>query len=296
MAAQEQEIHLDRGRVGGLDQDDAIGRDLGDGVDRKVPGQHVEAVEDQADMLMVGAAHRLPGLAVVVDVAAPGEGLEADLDAELPGEVAELVQVGRNPRHIVDRLGRDAAADQEQRRAEPAHKLELALRALEGLAAQWLGQAFEVTERLQRDDLEAERAGPLAHVLGPAVEVGEIVLEDLDPVEARLGGSGELVGERPGHAHGCDGSRHEQASSNRAPIPTALQYRLRVLKAHARPSGGGGVAAASSLTGFWRFGQSGVWFKSRRSTTMVRTSEIGLVKNSLRNTPTCSCDEIMARR
>ncbi len=62
------------------------------------------------------------------------------------------------------------------------------------LAAQWLGQAFEVTEGLQRDDLETERAGPLAHVLGPAVEIGEIVLEDLDPVEARLGGSGELVG------------------------------------------------------------------------------------------------------
>lgn len=52
MSAQKQQIHLDPGSIGGLNED----------VDRQPLGQHVEAVEDQADMLMVGVPHRLPGL------------------------------------------------------------------------------------------------------------------------------------------------------------------------------------------------------------------------------------------
>jgi hypothetical protein len=61
MSAQKQQIHLDPGSIGGLNEDDPLRRDLPDVVDRQPPGQHVEAVEDQADMLMVGVPHRLPG-------------------------------------------------------------------------------------------------------------------------------------------------------------------------------------------------------------------------------------------
>ena len=118
--AQKEQIHLDRGRVGGLHEDDSIGRDAPDRVDRQPLGQDVEAVQDEADMLMVGARDGLPGLSIVVDVTAPGERLEADHHPEIAGELSQLVQVGGDPRHVVDRFGRDAAADQEERRAEPA--------------------------------------------------------------------------------------------------------------------------------------------------------------------------------
>ena len=208
MAAQEQEVHLDAGRVGGLHQHDPLGRDLGDRLDRAFARERVEGVEDQADMGVVGAPHRLPGLAVVVDVAAPAQGLEADGDAVRLRQLAELVQVGGDPSHVVDGVGRDAAADQEQPGAQAAHQLELAPRAVEGAGAQGLGQALEVAERLQRHDLEPERGRERPHVLGAAVEVGEVVLEDLDAVIARLGGGGELVAERARHADGGDGLLH----------------------------------------------------------------------------------------
>ena len=187
---------------------DLLGRDPGDRLDRAFAGERMERVQDQADMRMVRPPHRFPGLAVVVDVATPAQRLEPDRDAVGPGELAELVQVGRDPRHVVDRVGRDAAADQEQRRAETAHQLELAPGTVEGTGAQRLRQPLEVAERLQGQDLEAERGREGAHILRAAVEIGEVVLEDLDAVVARLGGGGELVAERARHADGGDASLH----------------------------------------------------------------------------------------
>ena len=86
--AQEEQIHVDRGRIGGLHEDDPIGRDLPDVIDRQPLGQDVEAVQDEADMRMVGALHGVPGLSIVVDVTAPGERLEADHHAEFAGKLA----------------------------------------------------------------------------------------------------------------------------------------------------------------------------------------------------------------
>ncbi len=214
--AQEQKVHLDAGRVRGLDEDDALGRDGADGVDRQAPGEQVEAVEDQAHLRMVGRAHRGPGLPVVVDVAAPGQRLEADLDAELARELAQLVQIGRDAGRVVDRFRGHAAADQEQRRAQSLHQLELAPRPLEGASAQRFGQALEVAKRLQRHDLEPERARERPHVLRPAVEIGQIVLEDLDAVETRFRSGAELVGKGSRHADRGDRSLHDHVSRGRS--------------------------------------------------------------------------------
>ena len=100
MPAEEQQVHRDAGRVGGLHQRDALGGDARDGIGRQTAREHVEAVEDHADPRVPGALDRLPGLAVVVDVAAPGERLEADAEVELGGELAELVQVGGDAVHV----------------------------------------------------------------------------------------------------------------------------------------------------------------------------------------------------
>ena len=216
MATQEQEVHLDAGGVGGLHQHDSLARDGGDRLDRAFARERVEGVEDQADMGMVGAPHRLPGLAVVVDVPAPAQGLEADGDPVGLRQLAQLVQIGGDPAHVVDGVGRDAAADQQQAGAQAAHQLELASRPVERAAAQWLWQPLEVAERLQRHDLQAERGSERAHVLRAAVEVGEVVLEDLDAVVARLGGGRELVAERARHADGGDGLLHLASPVRRA--------------------------------------------------------------------------------
>ena len=216
VAAQEQEVHLDPGRIRRLHQHDLLGRDFGDRVQRALAGERVERVQDQPDMWVIRPLHRLPGLAVIADVATPAQCLEAHGDAVRLGELAQFVQVGRDPSHVVDRVGRDAAADQQQVRAQPVHQLELAPGAVEGAGAQGLGQTLEVAERLQGQNLEAERGRYGTHVLRAAVEVGEVVLEDLDAVIARLGGGGELVRQRARHADGGDASLHAQLPRSRA--------------------------------------------------------------------------------
>jgi hypothetical protein len=156
MAAEMQEIHLDRRRIGDLDEDDPLGRDLGDVIDRQAFRQHVVAVENEADVRMIGHPHGLPCLSIVVDVPTPGERFEADGDAELAGKLAQIPQIGCDLIQVAGRIGRGAAAHQKERRTEPPHQLELASGALERLGAQWLRQSLEVTERLQGNELETE--------------------------------------------------------------------------------------------------------------------------------------------
>ena len=55
------------------------------GGDRKRRRQRVEAVENDPDRLVIGAAHDLPGVAIVVDVTPPGQRLEADAQAARGG-------------------------------------------------------------------------------------------------------------------------------------------------------------------------------------------------------------------
>ena len=57
--------------------------------------QRVEAVEDEAEVRMVRALDDLPGLAIAVDVAAPGERLEADAQVAPRRALGERVQLRR---------------------------------------------------------------------------------------------------------------------------------------------------------------------------------------------------------
>ena len=152
-------------RVGELDEGHPVGGDRADRVAGQVARQHVPAVEDHADARVVGAAHDLPGVAVVGDVPAPGERLEADLDAEAVGDLAELAQVRRRPVDAAERRRRDVGADEDAAGAELVHQRELAPGALEAARALRLGHALEVAERLEGDDLEpvvADHAADLA--------------------------------------------------------------------------------------------------------------------------------------
>jgi hypothetical protein len=53
----------------------------------------VKAVENETNGSVVGAAHDLPGVTIVADVAAPGERLEAHAQAACLGLLAELAEI-----------------------------------------------------------------------------------------------------------------------------------------------------------------------------------------------------------
>ena len=132
----------------------------------------MEAVEDEADARVVGAADDLPGVAVVADVAAPGERLEADADAAGAGAVPELAEVGGGAVDAAERDRGGVRADEDQVGAELAHQVELALGAVEGAGALRLGHALEVAERLEEGEREAGVADHAAD-LGRGGVVGE---------------------------------------------------------------------------------------------------------------------------
>ena len=112
-----------------LDQEDAVARDGADGGKIGAARQDVEGVEHQADRGMVGAAHRLPGVAVVVDVPAPGQRLEGDPHAAAGGAVTQLAQVGGGAVDAAQAVGRDVGADHQEIAVQLLHDVELALGA-----------------------------------------------------------------------------------------------------------------------------------------------------------------------
>ena len=170
--------------------------------------EDVEAVERQPDRRVVGAPHHLPGVAVIVDVTAPGQRLEADLDAALAGALAELAEVGGGAIDAALRVGRDVAADHHQVAAELAHQVELALGAREGAAALRLRHALEIAERLECDDLQAERGDHARDVARRAVKRQQIAFENFHAGEARGGDRFELFGQSAAERNRCDRGLH----------------------------------------------------------------------------------------
>ena len=108
--------------------------------------------EDQADAGMVGPPHHFPGIAVVADVATPGQRLVAHAQATPRSALAKLAEVGGGAVDAAQGERRDVGADQHQVRAELLHQVELPLGAVEGARSLWLGQAFEIAEGLEESD------------------------------------------------------------------------------------------------------------------------------------------------
>ncbi|VVT44457.1 hypothetical protein BOS5A_10478 [Bosea sp. EC-HK365B] len=203
-----EQVHVDRGRVGELHEEDPV---AGDGADRiriDAPAERMEAVEDQADIRMVGAPHHLPGVAMVVDEAAPAQRLEADTHAMPFRQIAEIVKILG---HAVDAAegGRmRARADQHEIGAELVHQLEFAGGAGEGPAAIGLGQALEIAEGLEQGDLKSGVAHHLADLAGREIRGEKVLLEDLDAVEAGARDGFELLRKIAGQRDRCDRRLH----------------------------------------------------------------------------------------
>ena len=168
---------------------------------------------------MIGAPHDLPGIPVIVDIAAPGQRLEADAQAALGRALAQFAQVLGGAVDAAEREGRDVAAHQQEVGAELAHQVELLLGAPERFLALRSGHPLEIPERLQRADAKAEIAAHPRDVAGRTIEAGKIVLEDFDRIEAGCRDRLELLVERAANRNRCDRKFHAFAPAvGRRPI------------------------------------------------------------------------------
>jgi hypothetical protein len=98
----------------------------------------------------------------------------------------------------------DRGAHEHEVGAQALHDRELAFGAVQ-VGGQQLGRdGLEVAERLVEVDAQAEVGAAGADLLGAVGGGDEVGFEDFDAVEARGGGSGELVVEGAGEADGGD--------------------------------------------------------------------------------------------
>src|SRR5690606_1505266 len=81
MPAPIEKVHVKRWRIGQLHNKYLVSGDRADRIGRDATRQAVETVEDEADIGVIGPAHHLPGIAVIVDVPAPGQGFITHLEA-----------------------------------------------------------------------------------------------------------------------------------------------------------------------------------------------------------------------
>ncbi len=168
---------------------------------------------------MIGAAHHLPGVAIVADVPSPGQGLEGNAKAPSRRALAKLAEVGRRTVDAAKRVGRHIAADHQEIAAQFGHQVELALGAGEGFRAQRFRHPLKVAKGLERDRRKAEVLDPASDLRRGAIEGQQVVLEDLDPLEAGGGNRFELFIERAAQANGGDGSLQRCRSSSGVQLP-----------------------------------------------------------------------------
>src|SRR5437868_11424240 len=97
MPAPGEHVEFELRSVGKLDQEDPVAGNRGDRRQRKARREDMEAVEDDADIRLVGTPDDLPGVAIVGDMPAPGERLESHPKTTRSGALAEFAAVGRRP-------------------------------------------------------------------------------------------------------------------------------------------------------------------------------------------------------
>ena len=204
MPAPIQQVHLDQRRIRQLHDEDLVARDRADRVGVDLAGQGVETVEDQADAGVIGATHNLPGVAVIVDVPAPGESLVPDTDVKACGDIPEFAEIGGRPVDAAECSRRHVRAHQHQVGAQLVHQRELATGAFEAPGPQRLRQPLEIPKRLEQRDRQPEILDHSADLAGAGTKSEKVVLEDFDAVEARRGNGFQLLGEVAADRHRCN--------------------------------------------------------------------------------------------
>ena len=144
----------------------------------------METVENDADIGVVGTPHDLPGVAVIVDVAAPGQGLVADAETSPGRALAEFTQVTGSAIDSPQRQRGDAGTYQHEVGSQLAHQVELAFCTLKGPGPLRLRQSFEIAERLEQRDAQAKVCDHPGDVARRSIIGQEVILEDFHAVKA----------------------------------------------------------------------------------------------------------------
>ena len=211
MPAEIEQVHVDARSVGQLDEEDPVAGDRADCLGIDTSRERVEAVDDQANIVMVGAPHDFPGVAMVVDMTAPGKCLVADTDTVSGRALAKLTKIRGGAIDAAEGKRRHVGADEDGIRAKLAHQVELAFSALKCARALRLRHALEIPKRLEQQDFQPVITDHAAHLGGAAVECEKVVLEDLDAVEAGRCDRGELLAQIAADRNGRDGGLHRSS-------------------------------------------------------------------------------------
>src|SRR6185436_11344456 len=126
------------------------------------------------------------------DVRSPRQRLVGNSDAAPRGAFAELVQLRRRSRVVVNRLRADVGTHQHHWCAQLGERVELAFGAVQVAAEGVVRDGLEIAEWLEQVDRQAEVVRERAHLAWLAAEVDQIVLEQLDGAEMSGGDGAQL--------------------------------------------------------------------------------------------------------
>ena len=209
VSAPREHVHGEERRIGQLDEEDLLGGDRLDRLRVVTLREDVEAVEADADPIVVGETDDAGGDLVAVDESTPGERLVGDAHAEPLGEIAQLAQLGGRELLVAAAGGRDVAAQEHGVDAETVHEREFRGRATEVLLEEVGTYALEVAERLVEIERQSELFGARPDRLGRVGRGDQVGLEDLHPVEPRVARGDELLVERAAQADRGDRRAHD---------------------------------------------------------------------------------------
>ena len=211
-----QHVHAQQRRVGQLHEEDLLRRDVLDRRRVPAPGEDVEAVQAGAHTGVVGEVHDPLGPLEVVDEPPPRERLVGQAHAVALGQLPEPAQLGGHELVVVD-LGRGhVGAHEHGADAQPLHQPELGPGPAQVGGEPLRPHGVGVAEGLVEVQAQAEVRGEPADLLGGGGRDHEVLLEDLDPVEAGRGGGVQLLLEGSREADGGDGRPHQLALRGRA--------------------------------------------------------------------------------
>src|SRR5262249_42224273 len=110
---------------------------------------------------MIRPPDRLPGVAVIIDVAPPCQCLKSYPHTPFGGQFAKFTQIGSGAFDASEAIRRDIGTDHQQVAAKLLHNIELALRTLEHPRPTVSWHTFKIAKRLKR---YGPKTKPLNHL------------------------------------------------------------------------------------------------------------------------------------
>src|SRR3974390_1039609 len=143
----------------------------------------MEAIQNNADRLVIVALNDFPGISVVVDVTSPRQSLESNTQTPCACPLSQFVKVVGSAVDPAERDGRNIAANEQQIGTQLLHQVELLFNSTKRLLALRFGHSLKIAKRLERADFEAKITAHSGNVARRPVETREVRFEDFDCIK-----------------------------------------------------------------------------------------------------------------